>query len=65
MKQSALQRIQRIMKFNYNRGLNSERVNAVYRKIIKQKLQGSNQLSFFIVNALHLVNFLLKFAQCK
>lgn len=42
MKQSALQRIQRIMKFNYNRGLNSERINAVYRKIIKQKLEGSN-----------------------
>lgn len=41
-KQTALQRIQRIIKFNYNRGLNSERVNTVYRKIIKQKLEGSN-----------------------
>lgn len=39
-KQTPLQRIQRIMKFNYNRGLNSERVNEVYRKIIK--LRGSN-----------------------
>ena len=38
MKQSPLQRILRIMKFNYNRGLNSERVNKVYRKIINQKL---------------------------
>ena len=41
-KQSALQRIQRILKFNYNRGLNSERVNEVYFKIIdkmfKQRL---------------------------
>ena len=37
-KQSALQRIQRIMKFNYNRGLNSERVNEIYRKIINEKL---------------------------
>jgi hypothetical protein len=42
VKQSPLQRIQRVMKFNYNRGLNSERVNAVYRKIIKLKLEGSN-----------------------
>lgn len=41
-KQTPMQRIQRIMKFNYNRGLNSERVNAVYRNIIKQKLEGSN-----------------------
>jgi len=41
-KQTPLQRIQRIMKFNYNRGLNSERVNAIYRKIIKLKLEGSN-----------------------
>ena len=39
-KQTPLQRIQRIMKFNYNRGLNSERVNEVYRKIIR--LRGSN-----------------------
>lgn len=39
-KQTPLQRIQRIMKFYRERGLNSERVNAVYRKIIK--LRGSN-----------------------
>jgi hypothetical protein len=37
-KQSCLQRINRVMKFNYNRGLNSERVNTVYRKIINLKL---------------------------
>ena len=37
-KQTCLQRINRIMKFNYNRGLNSERVNTVYRKIINLKL---------------------------
>ena len=41
-KQTPMQRIQRIMKFNYNRGLNSERVNAVYRKKKKKKLEGSN-----------------------
>ena len=37
-KQTCLQRINRVMKFNYNRGLNSERVNTVYRKIINLKL---------------------------
>ncbi len=41
-KQSCLQRINRVMKFNYLRGCNSERVNAVYRKIIKLKFEGSN-----------------------
>ncbi len=41
-KQSCLQRINRVMKFNYLRGLNSERVNKVYRKIIKLKFEGSN-----------------------
>jgi hypothetical protein len=42
MKQSPLQRINRIMKFYYSRGQNREIVNEVFRKIIKQKLQGSN-----------------------
>jgi hypothetical protein len=42
MKQSALQRINRIMKFYYSRGQNRENVNEVFRKIIKQKLEGSN-----------------------
>ena len=32
-KYSQWQRILRIMDFNYKRGLNSERVNDVYRKI--------------------------------
>lgn len=32
-KYSDWQRITRIMNFNYKRGLNSERVNKVYRKI--------------------------------
>lgn len=40
--QSPLQRINRIMKFYYSRGQNREIVNEVFRKIIKQKLQGSN-----------------------
>jgi len=42
MKQSPLQRINRIMKFYYSRGQNRENVNEVFRKSIKQKLQGSN-----------------------
>jgi hypothetical protein len=37
-KQSPLQRINRIMKFYTSRGVNSERVNKVYRKIINIKL---------------------------
>lgn len=40
-KQSAYQRIKRIMDFNYKRGLNSERVNEVYRKIIDLKFKCS------------------------
>jgi len=35
-KQSPLQRILRVMKFYYNRGINSERCNIVYRNIIKK-----------------------------
>jgi hypothetical protein len=42
MKQSPLQRINRIMKFYYSRGQNRENVNEVFRKIIKKNLQGSN-----------------------
>jgi len=38
MKQSPLQRINRIMKFYYLRGQNRENVNEVFRKIIKLKL---------------------------
>lgn len=41
-KQSPLQRINRIMKFYYQRGQCRENVNEVFRKIIKQKLEGSN-----------------------
>ena len=37
-KQSALQRINRIIDFNWKRGNNKESVNKVYRKIINQKL---------------------------
>lgn len=37
--QSPLQRIQRIMLFNYKRGCNSERVNKVYKKILKSKYE--------------------------
>lgn len=34
---SPIQRIQRIMRFNYNRGICKESVNTVYRKIINMK----------------------------
>jgi len=37
MKQSPLQRINRIMNFYYHRGQNRENVNEVYRKIINLK----------------------------
>lgn len=33
-----LQRINRILAFNYKRGVNKESVNNVYRKIVKLKL---------------------------
>ena len=33
------QRINRVIKWNYNRGINKESVNIVYRKIIKQRLK--------------------------
>jgi hypothetical protein len=32
-----LQRIKRILQFNYKRGVNKESVNNVYRKILKSK----------------------------
>lgn len=34
-----LQRINRILAFNYKRGVNKESVNNVYRKIVKLKLK--------------------------
>lgn len=36
-----MQRVQRIMSFNYKRGLNKESVNNVYRKIINLKLKNN------------------------
>ena len=36
MSQSNYQRIKKVMQWYYNRGVNSERVNTVYRNIIKQ-----------------------------
>jgi hypothetical protein len=39
MKQSNYQRIKRIMNFYYQRGQCREKVNEIYRKIIKEKLQ--------------------------
>jgi hypothetical protein len=39
---SPLQRILRIIKFNYNRGCNKESVNKVYHKIIKLKYENRN-----------------------
>jgi hypothetical protein len=37
MKQSNLQRIKRVMDYYYKRGHNSERINAMYLKIISLK----------------------------
>lgn len=36
-KQSPRARINRVMKFYYNRGINSERVNKILRKIISNE----------------------------
>ena len=41
-KQSPMQRIQHIMNYYLRRGGNSERVNNVYRKILRQKLERDN-----------------------
>lgn len=38
-KQSPLQRINRIMKYYLDRGANKEKVNEVYRKILKAKFK--------------------------
>lgn len=38
MKQSPLQRINRVMKFYTEKGANKESVNKVYHKIIKERL---------------------------
>jgi hypothetical protein len=38
MKQSNLQRIKRVINFYYKRGCNKESVNALYFKILKNKL---------------------------
>lgn len=37
-KESALKRINRVMKFYYLKGVNKERVNRVYRNVITQRL---------------------------
>lgn len=39
-KQSPLQRINRIMKYYLDRGANKERVNDVYKNILKKKFKG-------------------------
>ena len=49
-KQTPYQRIKKVMNFYYNRGVNSERVNKVYRNIIKQckycgQVKGKHKLS--------------------
>jgi len=35
-------RIKKVMKFYYDRGINSERVNTIYRKIINLNLKDAN-----------------------
>jgi len=39
---SDLQRVLRIIKFNYNRGICKESVNSIYHKILKQKYGKEN-----------------------
>jgi hypothetical protein len=39
---SDLQRVLRIIKFNYNRGCNKESVNNVYHKILRIKYENRN-----------------------
>jgi hypothetical protein len=39
-KQSPLKRINRVMKYYLDRGANKERVNDVYKKILKNKFKG-------------------------
>lgn len=39
MKQTPLQRINRILAFYYKRGTNKESVNKVYRNILKEKFK--------------------------
>jgi hypothetical protein len=36
-----LQRIKRILQFNYKRGVNKESVNEVYRKVLSEKFKDS------------------------
>ena len=43
MKLTNYQRIKKVMNWNYNRGVNSERCNDVYRAIIKQKFSSINK----------------------
>jgi hypothetical protein len=37
MKQTPLQRIKRVINFYYKRGVNSERINTLYKKILKNR----------------------------
>lgn len=37
-----LTRINKVMKFYYDRGINSERINKLYRKIINLNLKDAN-----------------------
>lgn len=43
MKQSDLQRIQRVLNYYYKRGVNRESVNKVYHKIIFKKFAINNK----------------------
>jgi len=39
--QTPYQRIKKVMNWNYNRGINSERCNELYRKIIAPKFKNN------------------------
>ncbi len=43
MSLSTLQRIQRVQKYYYDRGKNSERVNSVLRNVLKLKYEKANR----------------------
>lgn len=45
MKQSSLQRIKRILDFNYRRGTNKESVNFIYKKILAEKFAKTKSIS--------------------
>jgi hypothetical protein len=48
MKQTPLQRIQRIINFYYKRGCNKESVNTIYKKILKARYETNTEFTQWI-----------------